>query len=309
MTITPKIYLLLCSTLPGVNDQASFSTWCARLVEWQVLAKIEPIFLSGDNSAERTPADWSTIAQVIHQHQGPGVGFVILHGLDNILSASTLTAFAVAGGQSPVIFTGGDALTDDQLEASLRSILVNSIQIGTFAFNDVCLLFGNRLLRAALATPDASPNIFDTPEHGILGRVDFSVRLFPTITTNLPKKAGPLITPQGHFSVVVAHPFLTSADVVTAADSAGVVVVQAGKYHTVPTPLLDLLRTAKVSMPIIIWAPLDSTDRSDGNLVHIRQLTWDSLLAKLSCLPNIHITPEALKKVLEKNTIGELLHP
>ncbi|MBU0576758.1 asparaginase, partial [Patescibacteria group bacterium] len=171
-----KIYLMVLSQPEGTQQK----DWLATMPELSIIANIEPIFLFGKNSADITPELWITLAKEIHQRLDKADGFVVFHGIDNLLYSSSALSFLLQNLNKPIVFTGGKFGKQSNKKLEIRANLINASQITKFNLAEVGLMFGNRLLRANQASlaNDESLNIFTTPLDGMLGRIDFSIRVF-----------------------------------------------------------------------------------------------------------------------------------
>lgn len=306
-----KVYLILASRLTGVTGQKSFESWCEQLPSLSVIADVEPLFVYGGDAASSTPEVWTTLAREIHTRQSTETGFVILHGLDQLLYASTLATFLLSETRSPVIFTGGDSLTEEKLAPGFTSNLINAVQVATFDFPDVCLLFGNRLLRANLAQRehDGSLNIFTTSETGVLGRIDFSVRLYETASRPRTGKTGIFTTPQTNLALIDAHPFWSENDLHQAVEGKAGVLIRASETQSLPEFIAQFITQRKWTVPVVVWAPQFPPDvQLPKPCTLIRTLTWESTVAK--CMWALGKSPKLtdFKDRLEKNIAGELLN-
>lgn len=140
----------------------------SHLPEYRIWESPRPI-----DSSSATPADWSTLAQLVSRHYHDYAGFVVLHGTDTLAWCASSLAFQLQGLAKPVVVTGSqkplgaegsDAL--DNLEAALGFATQTDLR-------EVCVSFGGRLMRGCRTrkwyTQDALG--FESPNWPLLGKV------------------------------------------------------------------------------------------------------------------------------------------
>ncbi len=125
------------------------------------------------DSADMTPADWLKIAQDIAAHYENYDGFIVLHGTDTMAYTASALPFMLHGLAKPVILTGSQ-LPLWEVRNDARENLITVMQIAaTYAIPEVCLYFGDKLLRGcrAVKVNAVGFDAFDSPNYPPLGTV------------------------------------------------------------------------------------------------------------------------------------------
>ncbi len=131
------------------------------------------------DSSNMTPQDWLTIAQDIVTHYDDYDAFVILHGTDTMAYTASALAFMLKGLRKPVIVTGSQ-IPLCEVRNDARDNLITSLLIAThFDIPEVCLYFGNKLLRGCRSTKVSADGFdaFISPNYPPLGRVGVDIRI------------------------------------------------------------------------------------------------------------------------------------
>jgi L-asparaginase len=140
------------------------------------------------DSSNMQPDDWKEIAKIIYACHSFYQGFVILHGTDTMTFTASALSFIFKNLDKPVILTGAERpiseIGNDAESNIMRSLLLAAPHShGRAVVPEVCIFFGNRLLRGnrskklkALAFDG-----FDSPNCEHLGivedRVDVNMRV------------------------------------------------------------------------------------------------------------------------------------
>ncbi len=222
-----KIIIILASELPAGQLQL-----LQQMPELGMIAGVEVVRLSAAPAADSRPADWQRLGEEIYRRYSQADGYVVIQGLDNLLYAASAQSFLLGNLAKPVIFTG--QLDDDPKNTQeFRANLINACQAATFDFGEVALMFGNRLLRANQAR---LADGLEAPESGMLGRIDFSIRLFEkNIRKNKGsiKFRGPLT---GRLAIKGLSPLSVPADLWPDA-GADALLVKADSVYNLPAPI------------------------------------------------------------------------
>ncbi len=131
------------------------------------------------DSANMTPSDWLHIAKDIESKYDDYDGFVVLHGTDTMAYTSSALAFMLHNLEKPVIVTGSQ-IPLCRVRNDARENLITSLQIAAnHSIPEVCLYFGNRLLRGCRATKVSSSGLraFDSPNYPPLAKVGIDVSI------------------------------------------------------------------------------------------------------------------------------------
>ena len=182
-----KILIIYCGAL-NISKAEDLHAWLAEMSELHILAEIEIKMFDLNPTTETTPDTWLKLARLIFENYEGYEGFVVLHGIDNILYTASALSFLLQNLTKPIIFTGGNFISrslekpflGSGREIGIKANIINAIQAATFPIHEVALMFGNKLLRAnqSYFVNVGGLNFFEAPETAVLGRIDFSIRVY-----------------------------------------------------------------------------------------------------------------------------------
>jgi L-asparaginase len=304
-----KIYLLAASGIFGLSPKEILG----GIPELKIMAEIEPVYISADLAADIRPADWQRLASEIYRRLDDAGGFVVLHGADNLLYTASALSFMLADLPVPVIFSGGlgeagsprfgEAGNDNNME--IRANLINAVQTASFDIPEVCLMFGNRLLRANQAgrARDESMNLFFAPAGGVLGRIDFSLRIFEKNIKRTKGKAKLLDRLTTELEIINLSPLPEANLPRPVSGGAKGIAINAGDHQNLPHDLLAALAKLDPEMPVMIWS--SQAGRRPFGLkdnIFINNMTWEASLVKfmwvLAQTKNFRETSELMRQDL-----------
>ncbi|MBC8099252.1 MAG: asparaginase [Armatimonadetes bacterium] len=132
------------------------------------------------DSANMTPDGWLTIARDIAAHYDEYDGFIVLHGTDTMAYTASALPFMLQGLTKPVIITGSQ-IPLQALRNDARGNLITAMLLAAdYAIPEVCLCFGDRLLRGCRTTKVNATGFqaFASPNYPALAHIgiDLSVR-------------------------------------------------------------------------------------------------------------------------------------
>lgn len=204
MAKKPKIGLLFCGgsaliigdKVISVQKAGDMNRWLEVVPELNLIADIEPVFVFGGDASEMQPELWIKLAREIYKRINKYDGFVVTHGVDTMIFTSAMMSFMLQPASKPIIFTGSPfspEVTDsdkqdlsglilDYRNLGVKANLINAVQVATMDLAETGIMFGNRLIKATYAVKSDAPsfNFFDAHKEGILGKVDFGIKLFKT---------------------------------------------------------------------------------------------------------------------------------
>lgn len=99
------------------------------------------------DSADMCPADWCRIASVVERAYLDFDGFVVLHGTDTMAYTASALSYMLENLAKPVIITGSQLPLRAPLSDARQNFLGALMLAGTADLSEVCLFFGNKLLR------------------------------------------------------------------------------------------------------------------------------------------------------------------
>lgn len=301
-----KIYLLIAS------QPATFrrDDWLSTMPELSIVADIEPIFISKNSSADITPEVWVKMAKEIYKRINKASGFVIFHGIDNLLYTSCALSFLLQNLTKPIIFTGGQQGSFESNKMEIRANLINASQTASHSLDEVSLMFGNLLLRAVQASrsTEESLNLFVTPLDGILGRIDFSIRMSEKAVLKRKGKTKLFNELNGNIEVINLSPFIDLKILPRRlADKKGV-VINADIYQDIPTKLMSILQKNVSNIPVIIWSrKIKAQTLTPKNIILIDNMTWEATVTKFMWALTQSKSIKKTRELMNKDIAGEVL--
>ena len=303
-----KICLIVCGPLPDF-PLGKLDSWLRQVPELNIIADVEPMLVFDRPSADVSPAIWRTLSAEIHQRLNRYAGFVVVHGVDNLLYTAAAVSFLIQNLTRPVVFTGSGMLWSAGGDVEMRANLISAIQLSTAAFTEVGLMFGNRLLRAnqATALTHESVGSFYAPPQALLGRIDFSARIFETAIVK--NRGAARLATQLSENVELLHWTPAHANAVTLPQPAkrDGLIIDAGAYHVLPETLVRFAAEAAAKTPVVIWAPKITTPAPTQNqLLIVTDMTWPTTLTKYLWALGQTKNVKQLKALMNRNFAGEL---
>jgi hypothetical protein len=131
------------------------------------------------DSANMNLKDWIKIAKDIKENYEEYSGFVILHGTDTMAYTASALSFMLENLGKPVIITGSQ-IPLFEIRNDARDNLIASMILATNSkLQEVCLYFGNTLMRGNRTTKvsSSSLNAFESPNYPPLGTAGVSIVL------------------------------------------------------------------------------------------------------------------------------------
>lgn len=139
-----------------------------------VIREYDPLL----DSSNMGPKEWLDIARDIAANYADFDGFIVIHGTDTMAYTASALPFMLEGLAKPVILTGSQ-IPLCRVRNDARDNLITSLMVIDQApVPEVCLCFGNRLLRGCRSTKvDAAGfQAFDSPNYPDLGSIGVTIR-------------------------------------------------------------------------------------------------------------------------------------
>jgi L-asparaginase len=131
------------------------------------------------DSANMSPDDWLKIAQDVAGHHQAYDGFIVLHGTDTMAYTASALAFMLQGLQKPVILTGSQIPLCEVRNDARENLITAMIIAATYAIPEVCLYFGEKLLRGCRSVKVSADGFqaFASPNFPPLGTVGIDIEI------------------------------------------------------------------------------------------------------------------------------------
>ena len=140
--------------------------------EWELL-EFDPLLDSTNIRYEQ----WNLIADAIAEKYDAFDGFVVLHGTDTLAYSASALSFMLEGLSKPVIFTGSQIPLCELRSDGKDNLITSLIIAGEGVVSEVCLYFGNSLLRGNRSMKYSSDGMvaFTSPNWPELARAGIDI--------------------------------------------------------------------------------------------------------------------------------------
>ena len=161
---------LLDHQLQQITEQ-----WGGKMPEYEVL-NYSPLL----DSANFCPVDWLRIADDIVQHYQAFDAFLVLHGTDTMAYTASALAFMLRGLEKNVILTGSQLPLSLRRNDARENLVTAMIIASEHHVPEVCVLFGNALLRGCRTTKTSATSFdaFVSPNAAPLATIGTQIRVF-----------------------------------------------------------------------------------------------------------------------------------
>ncbi|MBI4426379.1 MAG: asparaginase [Candidatus Kerfeldbacteria bacterium] len=287
--------------------------WLDNMSEINVIADVEPVFITGKGTLEIGPDEWLAMAEAVRRLHQSVDGFVVLHGVETLHYTANALSLMLRNLPFPAVVSGSPlrmpGLGVRQVEFAARANIINAVQVAAADVAGVCVVFGNRIMPAAQVQPVMAEGAFQlvTAETALLGRVDFGTKLFENRTKRSNRKP--------RWSIHLdQHVFVTTITPAVSASSFRLAI--RGDFHAILARLHELVslpdyverefrRALKHGIPVV----LSSRHPLPGMVEFISLLGVSPSMAVVKTMWALGATREAgkLRKLLEQNVAGEFI--
>ena len=309
-----KVCLLVASSLPGL-DSDQIENWINHMPELKIIADIEPVFVLSKPSVNVAAATWVSLAQQIKKGYSRYDGFVILHGVTGLLFTGSALSFMLGNLNKPVVITGSQSA--DELAArhakntyGVKANVINAVQVAVSDLSEVAVMFGNRLLRVnqSTAANDESLNVFNAPDSAVLGRIDFSIRIFDKKVKKAASKLSVAEKLETNIEVVYLEPLVDISGIAARVPNRSAILVNAGAAPALPEDLSFIFEKIGSTVPVVVWSTtITELPYAPKNLLLVNAMTWPATMTKLMWALPQATTIDQLKKIMARSVAKELL--
>jgi len=283
----------------SVQTTADIRSWMDAVPELQLIADVEPVYVFGGDASEIEPTLWSRLAREIHQRISKYDGFVVVHGVDTILYTTAMMSFMLQPIVKPIIFTGSplsqEVTESDKQDLSgvisnyknlgVKANLINAVQVATMDIAEVAIMFGNRLVKGTHAIKSDAPsfNFFDADKEGVLGKVDFGIKLFKSAHTRSKQKPQLVDALEEHVCLLQLYPG-AGPDLLDALIAKGCkgIIIRSFNINLFPDTYKPILEKAyKKKVPILAHNPhAFDVKKKKREYILVNDMTFEATFAK-----------------------------
>ncbi len=154
----------LLKNTPVLNDSA--------MPDWDLI-ELDPLL----DSSNITVSEWNRIGSIIEENYYDFDGFVILHGTDTMAYTASALSFSLENLNKPVVLTGSQIPLFEVRNDGLNNLLTAMIVAAEGKVNEVCLCFGDKLLRGNRSTKISATALdaFSSPNFSPLAQIGTTI--------------------------------------------------------------------------------------------------------------------------------------
>lgn len=297
-----------------VRTPAGMRRWLDNFPELHVVADVEPVFVTGKAANQIGAAEWLQLAQAVKQQLTRVDGFVILHGIETLHFTANALSLMLRSLPMPVVLSGSPLRIgvprSGQVEFGARANIVNALEVATSDLNDVCVVFGNRIMRACKVQPELVDGQLHltTVDGSVLGRVDFGTKLFFGRPFAAKRKPTFNIHLDPNVVVTTLLPGSSNIGIRQGLDAAAIhgVVIRASQDFLAVSPEVqrELEAAAEQGIPVVVTSShkLRSLPK---RLISLVGLSPSMAVVKVMWALGVTRDRTKLKQLLEANIAGE----
>lgn len=291
--------------------------------EWELL-EFDPLLDSTNIRYEQ----WNLIADAIAEKYDAFDGFVVLHGTDTLAYSASALSFMLEGLSKPVIFTGSQIPLCELRSDGKDNLITSLIIAGEGVVSEVCLYFGNSLLRGNRSMKYSSDGMvaFTSPNWPELARAGIDIEyMHPLVKRPDADVSGGLKVTKmkdcrlGVIKVFPGIRFDIFAPVVQD-DLDGLILETFGKgnipeYDTTLISLISEASRRGTTVVVCTQCPQGTVSLGayeagsallDAGAVNGHNMTTEAAVTKLTWLISKGLPPEEIHRLMETDLRGEL---
>ncbi|MBU0731309.1 asparaginase [Patescibacteria group bacterium] len=308
-----KILLIYCggAKLPTA-DQKGLEKWVDGFIEIAMMADVKARFIYEGPGSEVGRDQLIQIIREIRKNYNKYDGFVITHGLDNLLLNSSLLSFLIQKSGKPIVWTSAPVI-EAKMKAQkpikkiftqyqtlgIKANLINAVQSATIDFAGPCMMFGNRLLLPVRTMQgfDSNLNVFSSWQISDLGKIQFGIQLAPHASRR--SKTKPSFSEEYEQDIKIIDPNLgLTPERVLTGEEKGIIIKSLSED---PEFLLEKIDK---KVPILIYTQGQIKD--SPKIISAQGYTFEAAQAKFMWAMAKTQSTRELKKIFKNNFIGEI---
>ncbi len=298
-----------------VKRPADMARWLAHVPELNLLADIEPFFVSGNPPGQTGPEEWRAIASNVRSAARRVDGALILHGIETMHYTANALSLMLRRIPFPVVLSGspnrGVGSRAKSPEFGARANIINAAQVTLADLSGVYVVYGNRIIPGSKAQLDVAGGSLRvvSANQSFAGRVDFGITLMPERarrrTGTAPVVAGNVET--GVYTVTSAPGSAQPLRRAIAAGINGILVRTLQDYVALGTESMDMLRSAAAKgIPVVVATPQPVRDLPNGFLPLVGVSPGMAVVKTMWAIGNAK-NRGALKRLLSQDIAGEVM--
>jgi len=302
-----KVLILYCGSVEEVTE-SNLPQWLERMPELDIIADIDLVYVSSQQKNYISPDFWQDVAESIRKNQKEYKGFVVIHPIETLLYTACAQSFLLNDLNEPVIFTGSQKQdTEKKSQLSVKANLINSVQVATFNLPEACIMFGNKLIRANQAhrVYSYSLNVFESPDSAILGKIDFSIRIFEKNLKKVQVVSRFESKLNDNVEYIKIQPVFNIKEMSKRSEGKAGIFVE-GQGHSISQDLESLFSKLATDIPVVLFdAKIAGKEK---NIINIDNMTLESALVKFMYVLAQTKDLDEIKKLMQINLAGEIIY-
>ncbi len=298
-----------------VKKPEDMERWLDHFTELNVVADVKAVFITGRGSTEIGPTDWLAMAEAVRKHTGSVDGFVVLHGIETLHYTANALSLMLRNLPFPVVVSGSPlripGLGVRQVEFAARANIINAVQVAAADMAEVCVVFGNRIMKASRVQPTLADGSLQltTVDGSMLGRVDFGTKMFENRVTRRHRKPRWSIFLDDKVFVTTITP-AGSGDSFRLAFRGDFHAILARVHELVTIPDYvdrEFLRAHGQGIPVIVSSrhPLPGLRKE---FIVLTGVSPSMAVVKVMWALGQTREPAKMRKLLDQNVAGEIIH-
>ncbi|MFH1781151.1 MAG: asparaginase domain-containing protein [Patescibacteria group bacterium] len=308
-----KVFIVYCggARLPE-SSQKGLNNWLKGLLELSMMADVTGKYIYDGTGSGVDANVWKEIIKTIKTEYNKYDGFVVTHGLDNILITANTLSYLIQDSGKPIIFTGSP-LIEAKVKAKqpikkifkqyqtlgIKANLINAVQVATIDISRTSLMFGNRLINPtrAIQTFDSNLNIFSSWQTQDLAKIQFGIQT--TSSAFKRSKDKPNIQENFPENIKIIDASVGNPEKVELTGNEEGVFIRSS--HENPE---DIIKQIKTDLPILVLSQghIDEKEK----IISAQGYTYESALGKFIWALAKTKDIKEIRKIFKKNYIGEI---